>query len=495
MLIAAVLLALVAGAQVPLAARAAVLQGSTVAASRELDIMQQLLAGYNTNANNALLKVTTESITMRYGVDKVHIVYTAQDGQGGDITSTAALLVPKGMPQSAWAKAPTVLYHHRGGAGLSQALQDEIPTAQPLSLLSTLALPYVLIYGFWASSGVVVVMPDGENLGQAAGASQQSPFLRPLNQPGSYSNNALAALAATREYLDGENYMPSGRLHIVGGYEGAFATLAVHRALEAAAGSSDGTASGFRLLSSHPSTGPLNLAVAERAYAASNWTAPFVANLGSWYMPMWGAGAVAYNSNWNMGNLFKAFRSALATALSQDPIFRPDARPVEVAQWFNNVPAPMSFNQSYFDTSTSTTTGWLRTLMHTSNPLFDDSTQTASWNPRAAVFACGDPQVRGSCCRSSCLSFCLVWLIRPPCAHSTPALVLPAQYTFCTTMGNDLCRMKLPRTAQCRRPWPDCRPQETPRMLTRPLPARSRWSLWAADMPGQHSCAQFSRRS
>ena len=90
--------------------------------------------------------------------------------------------------------------------------------------------------------------------------------------------------------------LPSGRLHVVGTFEGAFAALASQAALEADSAQSKGEASGFRLVSVHPLAGATDLVAAQRSYSVAETNGTYVSE-GQWIVPFWMYASMQYTSS------------------------------------------------------------------------------------------------------------------------------------------------------------------------------------------------------
>ena len=145
--------------------------------------------------------------------------------------------------------------------------------------------------------------------------------------------SAEKLLAAARAFLTATGKcVPSGRLHVVGTFEGAFAALSSQAALEDDAAQSKGEASGFRLVSVHPLAGATDLVAAQRSYSVADTNGTYVAE-GQWIIPFWMYASMQYTSS--SKSPADVFTSPLSGNVSG--AFAPNAtRDIELVASFDN---------------------------------------------------------------------------------------------------------------------------------------------------------------
>jgi hypothetical protein len=342
-------------------------RSARIAAAVSVQQIRTMRAAFNDKPTTpTALQVSLDAIDTRFGVQKVVLEYDLASG----IRASAALLIPVlGADADADAHCPTILYHFRGGIGELDNIEQEVPTAQPLSLLSKLEFPYLLYFSFWASSGAIIVLPDGE--GRGIDVTGNRDRVHPFNQPASIERDTLAVLAAARGYLNSIGLTGSGRLHTIGYFEGAFSTLAALRALEP---ESKTPVSGFRLLSAHPIAGPLDLIVADAKFSALN----VMSEAPRWWVPFTAYAALQFHSA-KVANMTRALSQVFRPAVERhvETIFSPRQRstPASIQALFSQ-PVPESMHDDPEPT-------FLANLVH---PSF---LQDLQWSPRASVFSCG----------------------------------------------------------------------------------------------------------
>ena len=111
---------------------------------------------------NLFMKSATETLQLKYSVEKRVIIYESTDAQGNTIKNSAAVLVPLIPPGSSaagmsgesgdyadCAGCPTILYHFDGGIGMVDNVEQEVPTAQAITLETNLPFPYMMYLAMW----------------------------------------------------------------------------------------------------------------------------------------------------------------------------------------------------------------------------------------------------------------------------------------------------------------------------------------------------------
>ena len=149
-------------------------------------------------------------------------------------------------------------------------------------------------------------------------------------------------LAATRAFLSStKKCSPSGRLHVVGVFEGAFAALASQAVLEQDAAQKKGEASGFRLVSSHPLVGAVDLVLAQQSYSIADSNGTYVTE-GQWIVPFWIYASMQYTSSDKP--VTEVFTSPLSGSIAA--AFAPKGKTPAEIRAITNQPVPANLNPS-----------------------------------------------------------------------------------------------------------------------------------------------------
>ena len=136
---------------------------STSAQIVELESLKALRGLYTARKPvNAFMKSATEALQLKYSVEKRVLIYESTDAAGSTIKNSAAVLVPRVPPGSAaagmpgesgdyvgCADCPTILYHFDGGIGMVDNVEQEVPTAQAITLDTNLPFPYMMYFAMW----------------------------------------------------------------------------------------------------------------------------------------------------------------------------------------------------------------------------------------------------------------------------------------------------------------------------------------------------------
>ncbi len=179
----------------------------------------------------AVIGSRVPAIAPVYDVQTFRVTYMTTDGQGLPILASGLLALPK---KAAGAPSPVISYQH-GTVYLDANAPSNNPTA---------AEPSVVM----ASLGYIVVAADYVGYGASKGAPH--PYL--LSAPTAAA--VVDLLSAARTHAVRSGLLPNGQLFLVGYSEGGYATVAAHRALQAAGGEIAGAVVG-----SAPGAGPLDV--------------------------------------------------------------------------------------------------------------------------------------------------------------------------------------------------------------------------------------------
>ncbi len=156
---------------------------------------------------NAALGVL--GLSAQYAVAVHKLVYETIDPVGAPTTASGALIIPQDLP----GPAPLLSYQH--GTLVRKA---SAPSADREG--------EVLIGGLFATAGYISVLPDYLGLGDGPG-------LHPFVHAASEASATVDMLRATRQFLANENIATTDQLYLVGISQGAHATMAALRSLEA----------------------------------------------------------------------------------------------------------------------------------------------------------------------------------------------------------------------------------------------------------------------
>ncbi|WP_088285293.1 S9 family peptidase [Ideonella sp. A 288] len=150
----------------------------------------------------------------RYAVDAYRLTYLTTDGQGREVTASGLVAVPR---KAAGVPSPVLGYQH--GTTFRDA---EAPSNRVIATEPPLAL---------ASLGYLVVAAD--YVGYGASKGQAHPYL----QAAPTAAAVVDFLTAARTWRQREGVADNGQLFLAGYSEGGYATVAAHRALQAAGSS------------------------------------------------------------------------------------------------------------------------------------------------------------------------------------------------------------------------------------------------------------------
>ena len=158
--------------------------------------------------NGAGGKIT--GVAPRYSVSNWRLTYTTADGTGKLITASGLIAVPD---KAAGVESPVISYQHGTIFKDIEAPSNALGAAEPTIVM--------------ASLGYIVVAAD--YVGYGASKGTQHPYL--LSAPMAAAVNDL--LTAARLWRQQSRKLGNGQLFMVGYSEGAHATMAAHRALQA----------------------------------------------------------------------------------------------------------------------------------------------------------------------------------------------------------------------------------------------------------------------
>lgn len=157
------------------------------------------------------------------GVDVYQFKYSTVGAAGEAATATGALMVPTGNAATCLGARSMVLYGH-GNTKRREANMADIRPDTPLGVTAMAAL------SMYAAQGYVVVAPN------YVGYHTSSLTYHPHHIADQQSKDMIDALAAARKALPtvAAAISQNGKLFITGFSEGGYATMATHRAMQAA---------------------------------------------------------------------------------------------------------------------------------------------------------------------------------------------------------------------------------------------------------------------
>ncbi len=149
-------------------------------------------------------------VAPRYTVQNWRLTYTTVDGNGNLLTASGLVSVPD---KAAGRESPVISYQHGTIFNDADAPSNAIAAAEPSIVM--------------ASLGYIVVAADFVGYGASKGT--QHPYL--LSAPTAAAVNDM--LTAARLWRQSRRKLGNGQLFMVGYSEGAYASMAAHRALQA----------------------------------------------------------------------------------------------------------------------------------------------------------------------------------------------------------------------------------------------------------------------
>ncbi len=160
---------------------------------------------------------------LQCGVDVYQFTYTTVGAAGEAATASGALMVPTGNAATCLGARSMVLYGH-GNTKRREANMADIRPDTPLGVTAMAAL------SMYASQGYVVVAPN------YVGYHTSSLNYHPHHIADQQSKDMIDALEAARKALPSvaASITQNGKLFITGFSEGGYATMATHRAMQAA---------------------------------------------------------------------------------------------------------------------------------------------------------------------------------------------------------------------------------------------------------------------
>jgi dienelactone hydrolase len=173
----------------------------------------------------------TAGLVPRYDVVNHRLTYRTIDAQGQPIVASGLVSVPV---KAAGAQSPVLSYQH---GTIEQ--DSEAPTNR-----ATVEEPAVVL----ASLGYIVVAADYVGYGASKGTPH--PYL--LSAPTAAA--VIDLLTAAKTWRERSSVADNGQLFLIGYSEGGYATVAAHRALQAA-----GAAAGVGLVATAPGAGPYDI--------------------------------------------------------------------------------------------------------------------------------------------------------------------------------------------------------------------------------------------
>lgn len=148
-------------------------------------------------------------VAPRYAVQNWRLTYTTVDGAGNLLTASGLVSVPDKLPGR---ESPVISYQHGTIFKDAEAPSNAIAAAEPSIVM--------------ASLGYIVVAADFVGYGASKGVPH--PYL--LSAPAAAAVNDL--LTAARLWRQSSRRLGNGQLFMVGYSEGAYASMAAHRALQ-----------------------------------------------------------------------------------------------------------------------------------------------------------------------------------------------------------------------------------------------------------------------
>lgn len=171
--------------------------------------------------------------TPRYAVTAYRLTYVTKDGQGRDIVASGLVSVPV---KATGARSPVLSYQHGTIFKDAEAPSNNVVAAEPPAVM--------------ASLGYIVVAADYVGFGASNGVPH--PYL--LSAP--TASAVVDLLTAARTWRRKNSVADNGQLFLVGYSEGGYATMAAHRALQAA-----NSPHLVQLAASVPGAGPYHVGV------------------------------------------------------------------------------------------------------------------------------------------------------------------------------------------------------------------------------------------
>ncbi|MES2324653.1 MAG: prolyl oligopeptidase family serine peptidase [Pseudomonadota bacterium] len=155
------------------------------------------------------------------GVDLYYFKYSTVGAANESTTATGAIMVPGGTAEKCGGARPVMLYAHGNTRRQDANMADMRPDA-PLGYES---YQQAMMY---AAAGYIVVAPN------YAGHDTSSLGYHPHHIADQQSKDMIDALSAARSAFAGLAASDNGKLFLTGFSEGGYATMATHRAMQAA---------------------------------------------------------------------------------------------------------------------------------------------------------------------------------------------------------------------------------------------------------------------
>ena len=149
--------------------------------------------------------------TPLYAVTSYRLTYVTKDGQGRDIVASGLVSVPV---KTTGSRSPVISYQHGSIFKDADAPSNNVVASEPTAVM--------------ASLGFIVVAADYVGFGASRGAPH--PYL--LSAP--TASAVVDLLTAAKTWRKRNSVADNGQLFLVGYSEGGYATMAAHRALQAA---------------------------------------------------------------------------------------------------------------------------------------------------------------------------------------------------------------------------------------------------------------------
>jgi pimeloyl-ACP methyl ester carboxylesterase len=147
--------------------------------------------------------------TPLYPVTSYRLTYITSDGQGREVVASGLVSVPV---KAAGARSPVISYQHATLYKDAQAPSNNVVASEPVLVL--------------ASLGYIVVAAD--YVGYGASRASQHPYL--LSTPTAAA--VVDLLTAARSWRQTQGVADNGQMFMLGYSEGAYATMAAHRAMQ-----------------------------------------------------------------------------------------------------------------------------------------------------------------------------------------------------------------------------------------------------------------------
>lgn len=170
----------------------------------------QSLEAFKEDLNEGFGELDALTLFLQSGFNQVRIEYNTTDTDGSPIIASGAILVPIDLQDA----MPLVSYQHG-------TLFNEQEAPSYFNSQSEVALA-----SFFASTGVIVAMPDYIGYG----ASKNIPH--PYEHRASAASSTVDMLLATKEYLARENVKFNNNLILAGYSQGGFTTMSALQLLE-----------------------------------------------------------------------------------------------------------------------------------------------------------------------------------------------------------------------------------------------------------------------